>query len=57
MTDFVMPGSTYSKEKSFHLLEGLMNLFENLKGQKWKKQLNISKNGVLLTDLRFLLPF
>jgi hypothetical protein len=29
-----------SKKKSFHLLEGIRNLFENLKGQNWKKLLN-----------------
>jgi hypothetical protein len=38
-----MPDSTYSKKKSFHLLEGTMNFFENWKGQKWKKPLKISK--------------
>jgi hypothetical protein len=37
--------STYSKENSFHLKEDTMNLFRNLKGQKWKKLLNISKKG------------
>jgi hypothetical protein len=30
------------KEKGFHLIEGTMKLYENLKGQKWKKPLNIS---------------
>ncbi len=35
------------KEKSFHLLEGTKNFVGNLKGQKWKKLLNISKNGIL----------
>jgi hypothetical protein len=29
-----MPHSTYSKKKSFHFLEGTMNLFEEL---KWSK--------------------
>jgi hypothetical protein len=33
------------KEKKFHLIEGTMNLFENLLGQKWKKPLNILKKG------------
>jgi hypothetical protein len=28
-TDFLMPLSTYSKKKSFYLLEGIMNFFEN----------------------------
>ncbi len=56
-TDFLMPHSTYSKKKSFHLFEGTMHFFENWKGQKWKKQLKISKNGFLLTDLRFSSPF
>jgi hypothetical protein len=51
-----MPHSTYSKKKSFHLLEGPMNLLKNLKGQKWKKPLNITKNSFLQTDLRFLFP-
>jgi hypothetical protein len=37
-----MPRLTYSKKKSFHLLEVTMNLFENLKGQKRKKPLNNS---------------
>jgi hypothetical protein len=44
---FLMPFSNYSKKKSFHLLEGTMNLFDNFKGKKWKKPLNISKNGFL----------
>ncbi len=34
-----------------------MNLFGYLKDQKLKKLLNISKNGFLQSDLRFLLPF
>ncbi len=41
------------KEKSFRLLEGTMNLFENLKGQKRKKPLNISKNGFNKQILNF----
>jgi hypothetical protein len=28
-TDFLMPHSTYSKKKSFHLLEGTMNFVES----------------------------
>jgi hypothetical protein len=32
-----MPHSTYSKKKSFRLLEGTMNPFENLKGQKMEE--------------------
>jgi hypothetical protein len=48
----LIPQSTYSKKKSFHLLEETRNLFGNFKGQKWKKLLNISQNG-----LRFSLPF
>ncbi len=42
-----MPHLTYSKKKSFYLIEGRMNLFEIFNGQKWKKPLNISKNGFL----------
>jgi hypothetical protein len=35
-----------------------MNLFGHLKGQKWKKLLKYwEKNGFLLTDLGFALPF
>ncbi len=52
-----MPHSTYSNKKSFQLLEGTMNFFENWKGQKWKKPLKITKNGFFLTDYRFSLPF
>ncbi len=51
--DFLMPHLTYSKKKSFHLIEGTMKLYENLKGQKWKKPLNILKNDFLETDLQF----
>jgi hypothetical protein len=36
------------KEKSFHLLEETMKLVGNLKGKKWKKLLNISKNRVFI---------
>jgi hypothetical protein len=32
-----MPHLTYSKKKSFHLLEGTMNLFEELKSSKMEK--------------------
>jgi hypothetical protein len=32
-----MPHSTYSKKKSFHLLQGKMNLFEELKRSKMEK--------------------
>ncbi len=42
-----MPHSTYSNKKSFHLLEGTKNFFDNWKGQKWKKPLKISKNDFL----------
>ncbi len=56
-TDFFIPHLTYSKKKSFHLIEVTLDLFENLKGQKWKKPLNILENGFLWTDLRFSLPF
>jgi hypothetical protein len=28
-TDFLIPHSTYSKKKSFYLLEGTMNFFKN----------------------------
>jgi hypothetical protein len=52
-----MPHLTYSKKKSFHCIEGTMKLYENLKGQKWKKPLNILNNGFLETDLTFSLPF
>jgi hypothetical protein len=45
------------KEKSFHLIEGTTELYENLKGQKWKKPLNILINGFLETDLTFSLSF
>ena len=34
-----------------------MYLFNNIKGQKWKKPVNILKKGFLKTDLRFSLPF
>jgi hypothetical protein len=44
-TDLLIPHSTYSKKKSFHLLEGTMLRAE--KGQKWKKPLEILKNGFL----------
>ncbi len=54
---FLMPHSTYSKKKSFHLLEWTMNFLENWKSQKWKEPLKISKNGFLKTNLRFFLPF
>ncbi len=42
-----MAHSTYLKKKSVHLLEETLNIFENLKVQKWKKPLQISKNGFL----------
>ncbi len=42
-----MPQTTYSKKKSFCLLEGTINFFESWKGQKWKKPLKISKNSFL----------
>jgi hypothetical protein len=32
-----MPHSTYSKKKRFHLLEGTMNLFEELKWSKMEE--------------------
>jgi hypothetical protein len=32
-TDFLIPYSIFLKKKSFHLLEGTINLFGNLKGQ------------------------
>jgi hypothetical protein len=46
---------TIFEEKSFHLLEGTMDtvLFENLQVKKYKKPLNILKNGFLYTGLRF----
>ncbi len=44
------------KEKKFHLLEGTMNFFENLKGQKWKKPLNISKKDFYKQVLEFHRP-
>ncbi len=44
-TDFFTPHSTYYKIKSFHLLEGTVNFYEHLKGQKWKKLLKIWKNS------------
>jgi hypothetical protein len=50
-----MPHSTYSKKKSFHLLEGTVNFLRAEKGQKWKKPLKISKNGFLLTDLQIFI--
>jgi hypothetical protein len=52
-----MPHSTYSKKKSFHLSEGTMNSFLRAeKGQKWKKPLNISKNGFYKQSLDFQCP-
>ncbi len=36
-TDFLMPHSTYSKKKSFHLLEGTMNVFESWKRSKMEE--------------------
>jgi hypothetical protein len=42
---FLIPHSLYLKKKSFHLLKGTINTFWELKGQKCKKPLNISKNG------------
>jgi hypothetical protein len=36
-TNFLMPHSTYSKKKSFHLLKGTMNLFEELKRGKMEE--------------------
>ncbi len=47
-----MPHSTYSKKKSFHLLEGTVNFFESWKNQKWKKPLKISKNGFFYKQIK-----
>jgi hypothetical protein len=41
--DFLIPHWTYSKKKCIYLLEGTMNLFGILKGQKWKKLLKVRK--------------
>ncbi len=44
------------KEKSFHLLDGKMDLFENIEDQNWKKPLNISKNGFYKQTFDFHCP-
>jgi hypothetical protein len=39
--------SPYLKKKCFHLLEGTMNTFGELKGKKMQEIANILKNGFL----------
>ena len=53
---FWCPIRPIQTKKSFHLLEGTRNFFENWKGQKWKKQLKISKNGFYKHILDFHCP-
>ncbi len=46
-----------SKEKSVHLFEGTRNTFWELRSKKYKKPLNIRKNGCLKQVLDFQRPF
>ncbi len=41
-TEFLIPHSTYSNKKTFHLIEGSMYTFYEQKGPKCKQPLNIS---------------
>jgi hypothetical protein len=52
-----MPQSTYLKKKRFHLLEGTMNVFEELKRSKMEETAQYFEKQFFITDLRFLLPF
>jgi hypothetical protein len=45
------------EEKMFHLLEGTINTFWELEGQKWKKPLKILWKRIFKTNLRFLMLF
>ncbi len=51
-----MPGSTYSKERSFHLLEGIMNLFESFKGQNGRNHSIFQKTVFYKQILDFHCP-
>jgi hypothetical protein len=58
MADFCIFRSRYLKKKSFHFLEGTWTTFCELKGQKWKKLLNVFEKTFFYKQvLDFYRPF